>query len=104
MDFLGIGMFPPPPFGNIKLLDKLKYLTINRIEDDFCDPSITGLLYGFDREQCNKTLMDTYKGSTSSVRTIIQFGQEIISGKLKPIFAFSPLDIINIDLKNKTIL
>jgi len=88
MDLLGIGMFPPPPFNNVEVLDKHEYWTTNRIEDNFCDPSITGLLFGFDQEQCNKTLMETYKSSTSSVRTIVQFGQEIMSGKLKMIFNF----------------
>ena len=83
-------MFPPQPFG-YNTLDKYEYL--KKYDDNFCDPSITGLLFGFDREQCNKTLMEWASTSTSSVRAIIQFGQEIDSGtmvlKFKSIL-FSP--------------
>ena len=105
MDLLGIGMFPPSPFTNFEVLDKRKYLSINR-EDDFCDPSITGILFGFDQDQCNKTLMETAMDSTSSVRTIIQFGQEIVSGKLKTIFNFciSFTKHNKVKLKNQRIL
>ena len=72
-------MFPPKPFSspNFRGLNELKALR----DDEFCDPSITGLLFGFDREQCNKTLMEWASTSTSSVRGIIHYGQLITSGK-----------------------
>ena len=72
-------MFPPKPFSspNFRGLNELTALG----EDEFCDPSITGLLFGFDREQCNKTLMEWASTSTSSVRGIIHYGQLITSGK-----------------------
>ena len=56
------------------------------IEDEFCDPSITGLIFGFDREQCNKTLMDWASTSSSSVRAIIHYGQLVTSGRNKKRF------------------
>ena len=78
------------------MMDARSYMNMNSIEDDFCDPSITGLLFGFDHEQCNKTLMEGYKSSTSSVRTILQYGQEIVSGT-KRFFLFKIfLPLLNI--------
>ena len=76
---LGIGRFPPKPFSNNNFGDMEK--TISTIDDEFCDPSITGLIFGFDREQCNKTLMEWASTSSSSVRAIIHYGQLITSGR-----------------------
>ena len=78
MDLLGIGMFPPKPFSsnNFEVIEEVTA----KNDDEFCDPSITGLLFGFDREQCNKTLMEWASTSTSSVRSIIHYGQLVDSG------------------------
>ena len=71
-------MFPPKPFAN-NIFENAKYHT--SYDDEICDPSLSGLVFGFDREQCNKTLMEWASTSTSSVRGIIHYGQLITSGK-----------------------
>ena len=78
-------MFPPKPFAN-NIFENAKYHT--PYDDEICDPSLSGLVFGFDREQCNKTLMEWSSTSTSSVRAIVHYGQEINSGASLPWYGF----------------
>ena len=88
MDLFGIGMFPPPPFNN-EAPSKENSLKYNN--DDVCGIDLMGFLMGFDRDQCNNTMMSWESYSTSSVRTIVQYAQEINSGIFKNILSFNIL-------------
>ena len=81
MDLFGWGVFPPPWF-NDDTSSNHEILKYSEDDDELCDIELEGFLMGFDRAQCNKTMMDWASYSTSSVRTIVQYAQEINSGIL----------------------
>jgi len=86
-DIFGWGVFPPPiPFPLIQVSENASSdKESNDNEDEKCQLDLigitTGLAMGFDLEQCNKTMMKYAHLSTSSVRTIMQYAQEIESGR-----------------------
>ena len=78
-------MFPPAPFVN--MINKLSETVFSGADDthddrddERCEPKLLDIIMGMDRDQCNGTMMQYHWQSTSSVRSILQYGQETKSG------------------------
>ena len=75
-------MFPPPPFDD-EYSSQIKHL--KNTEDEVCDElweTLEGFLFGFDKDQCNGTMVQWASTSTSSVRTVAQYAQGVNTGMI----------------------
>ena len=80
-------MFPPPPYSNE---NTSQTRLLKNPEDEECDElfeTLAGFLMGFDKDQCNNTMLQWASSSTSSVRTVAQYAQGVNTGRVS-VFKF----------------